>query len=92
VKAAAEQFLLRMNPDDQGMVGAFNDKIEFHPEVHQQPRRFDPLVEGSRFRISNPLHDAVNESYSQLKPLQGARSSWCLPMATTTRARLGPVM
>ena len=32
VKAAAEQFLLRLMPDDQGMVGAFNDKIEFHPE------------------------------------------------------------
>ena len=32
VKAAAEQFLMRLMPDDQGMVGAFNDKIEFHPE------------------------------------------------------------
>src|SRR3989304_9365765 len=31
VKRAAEQFLIRLLPDDVGMVGAFNDKIEFHP-------------------------------------------------------------
>src|SRR6266850_4399900 len=31
VKSAAEQFLLRLLPDDKGMVGAFNDKIQFLP-------------------------------------------------------------
>src|SRR5882724_1582908 len=28
---AAEQFLIRMLPKDKGMVGSFNDKIEFFP-------------------------------------------------------------
>src|SRR5262245_22517065 len=28
---AAEQFLLRLLPKDKGMVGSFNDKIEFFP-------------------------------------------------------------
>ena len=32
VKSAAEQFLIRLLPEDVGRVGAFNDKIEFHPE------------------------------------------------------------
>lgn len=30
--SAAEQFLIRLLPEDTGRVGAFNDKIEFHPE------------------------------------------------------------
>ena len=29
LKAAAEQFLIRLLPHDRGMVGAFNDKIQF---------------------------------------------------------------
>src|SRR5262245_20324030 len=33
VKAAAEEFLMRLLPEDQGQVGAFNDKIEFHPKL-----------------------------------------------------------
>ena len=32
VKDAAEQFLIRLLPEDQGRVGAFNDKIQFLPE------------------------------------------------------------
>ena len=31
VKEGAEQFLLRLLPEDQAQVGEFNDKIEFHP-------------------------------------------------------------
>src|SRR5438874_1649621 len=29
LKAAAEQFFIRLLPDDKGRVGAFNDKIQF---------------------------------------------------------------
>ena len=29
MKAAAEQFIIRLLPEDKGMVGAFNNKIEF---------------------------------------------------------------
>ena len=32
VKAAAEQFLIRLLPEDVAQVGAFNDKIQFLPE------------------------------------------------------------
>src|ERR1019366_10719044 len=31
LRAAAEQFLLRLLPADKGRVGAFNDKIQFSP-------------------------------------------------------------
>ena len=74
VKAAAEQFLLRLMPDDQGMVGAFNDKIEFHPEGFTNSR--DMLVRSLKdldFGYPTRLYDAVNESMAQLKPLQGRK-------------------
>ena len=74
VKSAAEQFLLRMMPDDQGMVGAFNDKIEFHPEGFTNSR--DELVRSLKdldFGYPTRLYDAVNESMSQLEGVAGAQ-------------------
>ncbi len=74
VKAAAEQFLIRMLPDDQGMVGAFNDKIEFHPEGFTNLR--DDLVRSLKdldFGYPTRLWDAVNMSMQQLKPIPGRK-------------------
>ena len=33
LKQAAEQFLLRLLPDDKARVGAFNDKIQFNARL-----------------------------------------------------------
>ena len=74
VKAAAEQFLLRLLPDDQGMVGAFNDKIELHPEGFTNMR--DDLIRAMRdldFGYPTRLYDAVNVSMQQLKGIPGRR-------------------
>jgi Ca-activated chloride channel homolog len=74
VKSAAEQFLLRMMPEDQGMVGAFNDKIEFHPEGFTNIR--DERVRSLKdldFGYPTRLYDAVNESMAQLKGIPGRR-------------------
>jgi Ca-activated chloride channel family protein len=74
VKSAAEQFLLRMMPEDQGMVGAFNDKIEFHPEGFTNSR--DDLVRALKdldFGYPTRLYDAVNQSMSQLKGIPGRK-------------------
>ena len=38
LKQAAEQFLLRLLPEDKGRVGAFNDKIQFNAQVEQRSR------------------------------------------------------
>ena len=53
VKAAAEQFLMRLLPEDQGRVGAFSDKIEFHPnDAFTSDRdRLISVAEGARFRL-----------------------------------------
>ncbi len=74
VKRAAEQFLLRMMPDDQGMVGAFNDKIEFHPDGFTSSRdELIGLLKELDFGYPTRLYDAVNQSMAQLKGIPGRR-------------------
>jgi len=74
VKRAAEQFLIRMLPDDQGMVGAFNDKIEFHPEGFTNNRdELVSLLKDLDFGYPTRLYDAVNQSMAQLKGIPGRR-------------------
>ena len=74
VKAAAEQFLLRMMPEDQGMVGAFNDKIQFIPDAFTNSR--DELIRSLKnldFGYPTRLYDAVSESMGQLKGIPGRK-------------------
>ena len=74
VKSAAEQFLIRMMPEDQGMVGSFNDKIQFLPEGFTNNR--DELIRALKdldFGYPTRLYDAVNQSMAQLKGIPGRR-------------------
>jgi Ca-activated chloride channel family protein len=74
VKSAAEQFLIRMMPEDQGMVGSFNDKIKFLPEGFTNNR--DELIRALKdldFGYPTRLYDAVNQSMAQLKGIPGRR-------------------
>jgi Ca-activated chloride channel family protein len=74
VKRAAEQFLIRLLPDDQGMVGAFNDKIEFHPEGFTSNRdELVSLLKELDFGYPTRLYDAVNQSMAQLKGIPGRK-------------------
>src|SRR4051812_49902861 len=60
VKDGAEQFLLRLLPQDQGQVGAFNDKIEFHPETEftSDRDRLGSLLEDFEFGYTHGLYDS----------------------------------
>jgi Ca-activated chloride channel family protein len=74
VKRAAEQFLIRLLPQDQGIVGAFNDKIEFHPEGFTDNRdELISLLKDLDFGYPTRLYDAVNQSMAQLKGIPGRR-------------------
>ncbi len=57
VKAAAEQFLIRLLPEDQGRVGAFSDKIQFLPDdaFTSDRDQLIRLIEGTRFRLPDAL-------------------------------------
>jgi Ca-activated chloride channel homolog len=71
---AAESFLMRLLPKDKGMVGAFNDKIEFFPASFTGDR--DRLIRSLReLDFGNPtrLYDAISESVERLKGIEGRR-------------------
>jgi Ca-activated chloride channel family protein len=74
VKRAAEQFLLRLLPEDQGMVGAFNDKIQFLPDGFTNGRdELIRLLKDLDFGYPTRLYDAVNQSMSRLHGIPGRK-------------------
>jgi Ca-activated chloride channel family protein len=73
LRAAAEQFLLRMLPQDKGQVGAFSDRIEFSGQFTNDR---DDLISALRdLQYGNPtrLWDAVDQSIDMLKPVDGRK-------------------
>ena len=74
LEQAAEQFLMRLLPKDKGMVGAFNDKIEFFPETFTNDR--DRLIRAlGDLDFGNPtrLYDAIAASMDRLEGIDGRR-------------------
>jgi Ca-activated chloride channel family protein len=74
MKAAAEQFVIRLLPDDKATVGAFNNKIEFGDTGFTNDR--DDLIHALReldFGNMTRLWDAVDASLEELKTIEGRR-------------------
>ena len=74
LKQAAEQFVLRLLPDDKARVGAFNDKIQFGGTSFTNDR--DDLVSDIKdldYGNGTRLWDAVGASLDQLKGIDGRR-------------------
>ena len=74
LEQAAEQFLMRMLPKDKGLVGAFNDKIEFYPSTFTNDR--DRLIRALHdLDFGNPtrLYDAIAASMDRLDKIDGRR-------------------
>ena len=73
--AGAEQFIIRMLPDDRGKVGAFNDKIQILPETDFIGDR-DALIRAlDRLQFGNPtrLYDAIGASIDALQGIEGRK-------------------
>lgn len=73
LKAAAEQFIIRMLPHDRAQVGAFSDKIQFSGEFTSDR---DDLIYALRdLQFGNPtrLYDAIYESQAALRPETGRK-------------------
>ena len=74
LEQAAEQFLMRILPKDKGLVGSFNDKIEFFPSTFTSDR--DRLIRALRdLDFGNPtrLYDAIAASMDRLDKIDGRR-------------------
>ena len=90
VKRAAEQFLIRLLPDDMGMVGAFNDKIEFHPANFTANRdELVGLLKDLDFGYPTRLYDAVDESISRLNGIDGRKVVLVFTDGEDTASKLG---
>jgi Ca-activated chloride channel family protein len=74
MKAAAEQFVIRLLPEDKAMVGAFNNKVEFADVGFTNDR--DDLLHAIReldFGNATRLWDAAAASLEQLQGVEGRR-------------------
>lgn len=86
---AAEQFLLRLLPEDRGRVGAFNDKIQFASEFTSDR---DALVASLRdLDFGNPtrLYDAIAAGLDELRGLEGRRVVLVFTDGDDTGSRAG---
>ena len=77
VKHAAEEFLIRLLPEDKAKVGAFNDKIQVllrdEPFTNNRDRLIRIVKENLDFGYPTRLWDAVDESMAALEGEEGRR-------------------
>jgi VWFA-related protein len=73
LKSAAEQFILRMLPEDKGQVGAFSDKIMFSGRFTND--RDDLILGLNDLQYGNPtrLYDAIDTSIDLLDEASGRK-------------------
>jgi Ca-activated chloride channel family protein len=73
LRAAAEQFLIRLLPEDRGMVGAFNDKIEFGGDFTSDRDELVAEMKDLDYGNATRLWDAVNASLDRLRGVDGRK-------------------
>ena len=92
VKDAAEQFVLRLLPEDRAKIGAFNDKIQILPKDEFTGDR-DALIRILKndldFGYPTRLFDAVDESIGALRGVEGRRVVITFTDGDDTASRLG---
>jgi Ca-activated chloride channel homolog len=73
LKQAAEQFLLRLLPEDKGRVGAFNDKIQFNARWSNDRDQMITDTKNLDFGNGTRLWDAAAASLDELKTIDGRK-------------------
>ena len=67
VKRGAEQFLTRLEPTDEAMVGAFNDKIQFACDLTSDRETLIGSLNDLGFGNPTRLYDSVDHSIEELR-------------------------
>ena len=73
LKQAAEQFLIRLLPDDKARVGAFNDKIQINARWSSDRDQLITDVKNLDYGNGTRLWDAVGASLDELKGIDGRK-------------------
>ncbi len=89
LKAAAEQFLLRMLPADRGQVGAFSDKIQLSGTFTNDRDELISALDDLQYGNPTRLYDAINESMAALRGVEGRRVVLVFTDGDDTASRLG---
>lgn len=89
LKAATEQFILRMLPQDKAQVGSFSDKIQFSGSFTNDRDRL--IAELSDLQFGNPtrLYDAIDQSITLLEPIEGRKVVVVFTDGDDTASRTG---
>ena len=91
VKEGAEQFLLRLLPDDKAQVGEFSDKIKFHPGefIDNRDRLIYLLKNDLDFGYPTRLWDAADASLQRLEPTTGRKVLVLFTDGDDTSSKIG---
>jgi Ca-activated chloride channel family protein len=89
LKKAAEQFLLRLLPDDKGVVGAFNDKIEIGSQFTSDRDSLISQVKDLDYGNGTRLYDAIAEGMNMLNGIEGRRVVLVFTDGDDTSSRIG---
>ncbi len=89
LKQAAEEFLIRLLPEDKGAVGAFNDKIELSAQFSSDRDQLVTEVRDLDFGNGTRLYDAVAESLNQLQGVDGRKVILVFTDGDDTSSRIG---
>ena len=73
VYAGAEQFIIRLLPQDKAQVGAFNDKVEFSGSFTSDRDELVAALKDLDFGNPTRLYDAIDQSLDRLAAVEGRR-------------------
>lgn len=73
LRQAAEQFVIRLLPEDKARVGAFNDKIQFSGRFTNNRDELVGAIKDLDYGNGTRLWDAVGASLDELKGIDGRR-------------------
>jgi Ca-activated chloride channel family protein len=73
LKQAAEQFVIRLLPEDKARIGAFNDKIQINAKWSNNRDQLVTDIKDLDYGNGTRLWDAVGTALDELKPIDGRR-------------------
>ena len=89
LKRAAEQFLIRLLPDDKAKVGAFNDKVQISSRFTNNRDQLISSVMDLDYGNGTRLWDAVALSLDELKGVEGRKVILVFTDGDDTASRVG---
>jgi Ca-activated chloride channel family protein len=89
VKTGAEEFVVRLLPQDKAQVGAFNDKVQFSGSFTADRDELVAAIKELDYGNSTRLYDAIDQSLDKLAAVEGRRVIVVLTDGDDTGSKAG---